>query len=116
MSRFRACLSNAAIGQRAPQDYIHKLANWTLFDWAISFQVNSSSIELKEKEVIILMLYLLIDQKSSYFPGNVEDFVINHKNNTHSCLHLWLKLYSCSAISGYYYHTQHIECIGSKYC
>ncbi|CAG9536307.1 unnamed protein product [Cercopithifilaria johnstoni] len=55
---FRTCLNNAINGQRAAQAYIHKLGNWTLFDWAISFQAIIIIFNVLSALVVSIVEYL----------------------------------------------------------
>uniref|UniRef100_A0A915PLZ8 DUF4283 domain-containing protein n=1 Tax=Setaria digitata TaxID=48799 RepID=A0A915PLZ8_9BILA len=39
MCKFQVYLKNIVVGRTTPRDFIHRLSDWTLFDWAISFQI-----------------------------------------------------------------------------
>ncbi|KAL3990200.1 putative integral membrane protein [Acanthocheilonema viteae] len=57
-SGFRACLNNAIDGQRAAQAYIHRLGNWTLFEWVISFQATIIVLNVLSALAVSIVEYL----------------------------------------------------------
>uniref|UniRef100_A0A0R3RRI5 Transmembrane protein n=1 Tax=Elaeophora elaphi TaxID=1147741 RepID=A0A0R3RRI5_9BILA len=57
-SGFRSYLDNAINGQRSVQAYIHRLDNWTLFEWTISVQATMIILNILSALAVSIVEYL----------------------------------------------------------
>uniref|UniRef100_A0A8R1TSW0 Uncharacterized protein n=1 Tax=Onchocerca volvulus TaxID=6282 RepID=A0A8R1TSW0_ONCVO len=55
---FRAYLNNTVVGQRIANGQVYRLANWTLFDWAISFQITIIVLYILSALAVSIVEYL----------------------------------------------------------